>query len=138
MPKVVAGLTQYVAEKKHGDCDHPAFTPNIIATHGAVNIKRHTSVFGFFAGMPHPQGLQTLWRLPRSNAIAFPIRCYLIKFEELVTQPKWARRLHRVVRDIHPDLAAYKGFLRNRDAMAAWLSQYDDGAPTSPGWWPED
>jgi len=82
--------------------------------------------------------LQTLWRLPRSNAIAFPIRCYLIKFEELVTQPKWARRLHRVVRDIHPDLAAYKGFLRNRDAMAAWLSQYDDGAPTSPGWWPDE
>ncbi|ESW62099.1 MAG: hypothetical protein Q27BPR15_02810 [Rhodobacter sp. CACIA14H1] len=82
--------------------------------------------------------LQTLWRLPRSNAIAFPIRCYLIKFEELVTQPKWARRLHRVVRDIHPDLAAYKGFLRNRDLMAKWLSQYDDGAPTSPGWWPED
>ncbi len=82
--------------------------------------------------------LQTLWRLPRSNAIAFPIRCYLIKFDELVTQPKWARRLHRVVRDIHPDLAAYKGFLRNRDTMTAFLAQYDDGAPTSPGWWPED
>lgn len=82
--------------------------------------------------------LQTLWRLPRSNAIAFPIRCYLIKFDELVTQPKWARRLHRVVRDIHPDLAAYKGFLRNRDTMTAYLAQYDDGAPTSPGWWPED
>lgn len=82
--------------------------------------------------------LQTLWRLPRSNAIAFPIRCYLIKYGELVTMPKWARRLHRVVRDIHPDLAAYKGFLRNRDLMAKWLSQYDDGAPTSPGWWPED
>jgi hypothetical protein len=82
--------------------------------------------------------LQTLWRLPRSNAIAFPIRCYLIKFEELVTQPKWARRLHRVVRDLHPDLAAYKGFLRNRDLLVQWLSPYDDGQPTSPGWWPED
>ena len=31
MPKVVAGLTQYVAEKKHSDRDHPAFTPNFIA-----------------------------------------------------------------------------------------------------------
>lgn len=82
--------------------------------------------------------LQTLWRLPRSNAIAFPIRCYLIKFEELVSQPKWARRLHRVVRDLHPDLAAYKGFLRNRELLVQWLSQYDDGKPTSPGWWPED
>ena len=60
MPKVVTGLTKYVAEEKHGDRDHPAFTPNFIATHGAVNIKGHTAVFGFFAGMPHPQGLQTL------------------------------------------------------------------------------
>ena len=82
--------------------------------------------------------LQTLFRLPRSNAIVFPIRCYLIKFDELVTQPKWARRLHRVVRDIHPDLAAYKGFLRNRDIMTDYLAQYDDGAPTSPGWWPDE
>jgi hypothetical protein len=78
--------------------------------------------------------LQTLHRLPRSNAIVFPIRAYLIKFEELVTVPKWGRRLHRVVRDLHPDLAAYKGFLRNRDLMANWLAQYDDGKPTSPGW----
>ena len=82
--------------------------------------------------------LQALFRLPRSNAIAFSIRCYLGKFDELVTQPKWARRLHRVVRDIHPDVAAYKGFLRNRDAMALWLSRHDDGAATSPGWWPDD
>jgi hypothetical protein len=82
--------------------------------------------------------LQTLYRLPRSNAICFDIRAYLGKFEELVTVPKWGRRLHRVVRDLHPDLAAYKGFIRNRDAMAQWLSQYDDGQPTSPGWWPED
>jgi dimethylamine monooxygenase subunit A len=82
--------------------------------------------------------LQALFRLPRSNAIAFSIRAYLGRFDELVTVPKWGRRLHRVVRDLHPDLAAYKGFLRNRDAMAQWLSQYDDGAPTSPGIWPED
>ena len=77
--------------------------------------------------------LQTLIRLPRSNAMVFPIRCYLIRFDELVTQPKWARRLHRVIRDIPDALAAYKGFLRNRDLMAGYLSQYDDGLPTSPG-----
>ncbi len=82
--------------------------------------------------------LQALFRLPRSNAVAFSIRCYLGKFEELVTVPKWGRRLHRVVRDLHPDLATYKGFIRNRDMMAAWLSTYDDGKPTSVGWWPED
>ncbi|NBZ86201.1 heme-dependent oxidative N-demethylase family protein [Stagnihabitans tardus] len=82
--------------------------------------------------------LQSLFRLPRSNAIAFSIRAYLGSFQDLVTVPKWGRRLHRVVRDLHPDLAAYKGFLRNRDAMVEWLSKYDDGAPTSPGIWPED
>ena len=81
--------------------------------------------------------LQALFRLPRSNAIAFSIRCYLGKFAELVTVPKWGRRLHRVVRDLHPDLATYKGFLRNRPAMTEWLSSFDDGAPTSPGSWPD-
>ena len=78
--------------------------------------------------------LQTLHRLPRSNAIAFPIRCYLIRFDDLVTVPKWGRRLHRVLRDIPEDLATYKGFLRNRDSLVQWLSHYDDGAPTSSGW----
>ncbi|HEX9858997.1 MAG TPA: DUF3445 domain-containing protein, partial [Paracoccaceae bacterium] len=78
--------------------------------------------------------LQTLFRLPRSNAIAFPIRCYLISFEDLVTQPKWARRLHRVIRDIPEELATYKGFLRNRPLMVDYLALFDDGAPTSPGW----
>lgn len=82
--------------------------------------------------------LQTLFRLPRSNAIVFPIRCYLIKFEELVTQPKWARRLHRVIRDIPDPLATYKGFLRNKPMMVDYLAQFDDGAPTSPGWWPDN
>ena len=77
--------------------------------------------------------LQTLIRLPRSNAMVFPIRCYLIRFDELVSVPKWARRLHRVVRDIPDALAAYKGFLRNRDMMTAYLAQFDDGAATSPG-----
>lgn len=77
--------------------------------------------------------LQTLIRLPRSNAILFPIRCYLIRFDELVSVPKWGRRLHRVLRDIPEPLATYKGFLRNRDKMVAYLAGFDDGAPTSPG-----
>ena len=79
--------------------------------------------------------LQTLHRLPRSNAIAFPIRCYLIRFEELVTVPKWGRRLHRVIRDIPDELATYKGFIRNKPMMVEYLAQFDDGAPTSPGFW---
>ena len=82
--------------------------------------------------------LQTLYRLPRSNAIAFDIRCYLASFDEVVSVPKWGRRLHRVVRDLPEELATYKGFIRNRPAMVQWLSKHDDGAPTSPGWWPDD
>ncbi len=82
--------------------------------------------------------LQTLFRLPRSNAIVFPIRCYLISFEDLVTVPKWGRRLHRVLQTLPEELAEYKGFARNRTMLVDWLAQYDDGKPTSLGWWPED
>ncbi len=82
--------------------------------------------------------LQTLFRLPRSNAIAFPIRCYLISFDDLVKQPKWARRLHRVIKGIPDELATYKGFIRNREMMVEYLAKYDDGAPTSPGWWADE
>ena len=56
--------------------------------------------------------LQSFWRLPRSNGLVFPIRCYLIKMDELVTSPKWARRLHRVIRDLPEELATYKGLTR--------------------------
>ncbi len=81
--------------------------------------------------------LQSLWRLPRSNAILFVIRCYLIKMEELVTVPKWARRFHRVLRDLPPELVDYKGLTRYRPTTVEWLSKYDDGKPTSPGIFPE-
>jgi hypothetical protein len=82
--------------------------------------------------------LQTLFRLPRSNAIAFPIRCYLCSFNDLVSVPKWGRRLHRVIRDLPDELATYKGFIDNRPLMVEWLSQYDDGAPTTDGIFPDD
>ena len=81
--------------------------------------------------------LQTFFRLPRSNALVFPIRCYLISFNDLVTQPKWARRLHRVIRDLPVELASYKGFIGNRPMMVDWLARHDDGGPTSPGIWPD-
>lgn len=81
--------------------------------------------------------LQTFFRLPRSNALVFPIRCYLIKFGDIVTVPKWGRRLHRVLRDIPEDLATYKGFINNRSLLVDYLSQFDDGAETSPGVWPD-
>src|SRR5258708_924966 len=81
--------------------------------------------------------LQGLWRLPRSNAIVFGIRCYLISLRELATVPKWARRVHRVLRDLHPALVDYKGLTRYRDAAVAWLAPFDDGSPTTPGTAPE-
>lgn len=81
--------------------------------------------------------LQAMWRLPRSNAIVFSIRAYMISMNELVTVPKWARRFHRVLRDVPGELAEYKGLSRYRDTTVAWLSRYDDGAPTSPGFAPD-
>lgn len=81
--------------------------------------------------------LQALWRLPRSNAIVFSIRAYLISIRELSTIPKWARRVHRVLRDLHPALVDYKGLTRYRDAVVQWLAQHDDGAPTTSGTAPE-
>jgi dimethylamine monooxygenase subunit A len=81
--------------------------------------------------------LQSFFRLPRSNGLVFPIRCYLIAFEDLVTMPKWGRRLHRVVRDLPVELASYKGFIDNRPMMLDYLSQYDDELPTSPGVFPD-
>jgi dimethylamine monooxygenase subunit A len=81
--------------------------------------------------------LQSLWRLPRSNAILFVIRCYLIKMEEVVTVPKWGRRLPRVLRSLPPELVDYKGLTRYRQTTIDWLSKFDDGAPTSPGIFPD-
>jgi hypothetical protein len=74
--------------------------------------------------------LQALWRLPRSNAIVFSIRCYLISLEELVTIAGWGQRLHRVLRDLHPTLVEYKGLKRYRDKVIDWLAKFDnDSAP---------
>ncbi|WP_366556018.1 heme-dependent oxidative N-demethylase family protein [Aquibaculum sediminis] len=81
--------------------------------------------------------LQTFYRLPRSNGLLFPIRCYLISLDDLVTVPKWGRRLHRVIRDLPDELASYKGFIDNRPLILEYLSKYDDGAPTSPGIFPD-
>lgn len=82
--------------------------------------------------------LQTFFRLPRSNGLAFPIRCYLISLQDLVTVPKWGRRLHRVIRDLPDELADYKGFAVNRQLIIDYLAQFDDGKPTSPGIFPDD
>lgn len=81
--------------------------------------------------------LQALWRLPRSNAIVFSIRGYLISLDELATQAKWARRLHRVLKSLPPEIVGYKGLGRFRDTAIDWLAARDDGAATSPGFGPD-
>lgn len=81
--------------------------------------------------------LQGLWRLPRSNAVVFGIRCYLISLRELSSFPKWARRVHRVLKNLHPALVDYKGLTRYREAAVAWLAPFDDGSPTTSGTAPE-
>lgn len=71
--------------------------------------------------------LQTLWRLPRSHAIAFSIRCYLLKLEELVTVPGWGRRFARVLETLPPELIAYKGLAPYIAPVAAYIAAHDAG-----------
>lgn len=72
--------------------------------------------------------LQFMPRLPRSNALLFSIRTYLISLDELVTQPQWACRLHRVLRDLPDVIADYKGLTRYRQTVVDYLAQYDPQA----------
>jgi hypothetical protein len=81
--------------------------------------------------------LQTLFRLPRSNAVLFGIRCYLLSFQDLVRVTKWGKRLHRVLRDLDPVVAEYKGMSRYRPLAVDWLSRFDDGAVISSGTAPD-
>ena len=72
--------------------------------------------------------LQSFFRLPRSNAIVFPIRCYLASLEDLVTVPGRGQRLHRVLKSLPDELAEYKGLSMFRDTAVSWLAQYDEAA----------
>lgn len=69
--------------------------------------------------------LQVLDRMPRSNALMFSIRTYLISFNDLVTNPDWARRMHRVLKTLPPELVEYKGLGRYHDLAVEWLSRFD-------------
>jgi hypothetical protein len=81
--------------------------------------------------------LQTLFRLPRSNAILFGVRCYLASLEELSRVGKWRKRLHRVLRDLDPALIDYKGLGRYRQMAVDYLGAGDDGAPLRIGTEPD-
>ena len=45
--------------------------------------------------------------------------------------------LPRVLRSLPPELVDYKGLTRYRQTTIDWLSKFDDGAPTSPGIFPD-
>lgn len=77
--------------------------------------------------------LQTLWRLPRSNALLFPIRCYLASLGELVRVPKWGTRLSRVLSTLPQPLADYKGLSRFLPTAVAYLAPFDNGREIAKG-----
>ena len=81
--------------------------------------------------------LQSFWRLPRSNAILFPIRCYFLSMRDLSTVPKWATRMHRVLKSLPPELSSYKGLDNFRGTAIDYLAQFDDGSETSSGPFPD-
>lgn len=81
--------------------------------------------------------LQALFRLPRSNAIVFSIRCYLASLRDVATSRRWAIRLHRVLASLPDPLVEYKGLLRYRATAVRWLSQFDDGRALPHGTQPD-
>lgn len=72
--------------------------------------------------------LQLMARMPRSNALMFSIRTYLASLEELTTNPAWACRLHRVLRDLPAPIADYKGLTKYRQTVVDYLAQFDPEA----------
>lgn len=67
--------------------------------------------------------VQHFVRLPRSNAVMFPIHTYLISLDDLRTVADWSRRFERVLRDLPQDLVDYKGLTRYREMTVAWLAE---------------
>ncbi|MBJ7331920.1 MAG: DUF3445 domain-containing protein [Solirubrobacteraceae bacterium] len=65
--------------------------------------------------------VQHFVRLPRSNAVMFPIHTYMLSFDEICTVPAWALRLQRVLATLPEDLVDYKGLTRFRDIAVDWL-----------------
>lgn len=69
--------------------------------------------------------LQVLDRMPRSNALMFSIRTYLMSLEDIVTNPEWAKRMHRVMKTLPAPLIDYKGLTRYHSTVVDYLAQFD-------------
>jgi hypothetical protein len=65
--------------------------------------------------------VQVLARLPRSHGVLFSIRTYLIRLDELATNPDWARRLGCVLATLPPEIVDYKGLTGTSEAVINWL-----------------
>ena len=61
------------------------------------------------------------------------IRCYLISVADIAKVKKWRKRLHRVLRDLPPELEDYKGLTRFRQMVINYFAPFDDGAVLSNG-----
>ncbi|KAJ7132215.1 hypothetical protein C8R44DRAFT_773379 [Mycena epipterygia] len=71
---------------------------------------------------------QTLRRLPRSGAIIFTIRTYLVPVEELAREPGVAARFASAVRSWPEGVKEYKGERRYGDVLVRYLDEMSDGA----------
>jgi hypothetical protein len=69
--------------------------------------------------------VQVLARLPRSNGVLFSIRTYMIRLDELVQNPDWAKRFRRVLVSLPPEIVDYKGLSRYRTELIEWLAPYE-------------
>ncbi|WP_258006437.1 DUF3445 domain-containing protein [Arthrobacter sp. AFG20] len=65
--------------------------------------------------------VQHLIRLPHSGAILFLVRTHLLSLADIARVPAWRERLGRVLAELPPDMAGYKGISRYREAASAWL-----------------
>jgi hypothetical protein len=64
---------------------------------------------------------QTLRRLPRSGAVVFTIRTYLVPMEELAREPGAAARFASAVRSWPEGIKEYKGERRYGDVLVRYL-----------------
>jgi len=66
---------------------------------------------------------QTLWRMPKTGAVAFTIRTYFLPLKEIVEEDYVPGRLASAVRSWGEDNAKYKGREIYEDVLLEWLDE---------------
>jgi hypothetical protein len=85
---------------------------------GALERMRASGDFG---GLRLRVELQHLTRLPRTGAVLFTIATQLAPLSQLAAVPEWRDQLADVLEELPADMAAYKNFLDDRQAVVTWL-----------------